>query len=149
MKRLLLLLTFWFFILSGFAQVVTIPDANFKAALLAHSPVIDLNSDGQIQVSEAVAFNGTMNVSSKSIANMTGVEEFINMKTLNCQSNQITILPTVGLSSLQNLWCTINKLTSLSVTNLASLQTLYCGSNLLTSITLVNLPALKEFGLLT
>lgn len=144
MRIFLLLFFSWFFILSGKAQIVNIPDANFKAALLAHSPVIDLNNDGQIQVSEAVGFTGTMNVSSKSITDMTGVAAFSNMTTLNCQSNQITILPTVGLTSLKNLYCTLNKLPSLSVINLLSLQTIYCGSNLLTSITVTNLPSLKE-----
>jgi len=145
MRILLLLTFFWFLLSSAKAQIVNIPDANFKNALLNHIPVINTNNDGEIQVSEATAFTGAMNVSNKNITNMTGVEAFANMVTLNCQTNQITVLPTVGLTSLQNLWCSYNKLTSLSVINLLSLKTLYCGPNLLTSVTLVNLPSLKEF----
>ena len=93
MKIFLLLLTFWFSILSGFAQIVTIPDANFKAALLAHSPVIDLNNDGQIQVSEAVAFTGTMSINSKNIADLTGINAFVNItrsSVANCGHDRMT-----------------------------------------------------------
>src|SRR5437868_4105025 len=71
MKKLLPFL----FTIAGFsstAQIVNIPDANFKTALLYHWPLIDLNHDGQIQVTEASAAT-QLNVPSKNIANMTGL----------------------------------------------------------------------------
>lgn len=145
MRIALLLLLSTFCIFSANAQVVNIPDVNFKNALLNHVPVINTNNDGEIQVSEALAFTGAMNVSNKNISNMTGVETFSNMVSLYCYSNQITSLSTVGLTSLQNLTCNSNKLTSLSAINLLSLKTLNCALNLLTSVTLTNLPALSEF----
>ena len=52
--------------------LVAIPDANFKAKLLANT-AINTNGDGQIQCSEAIAFTGTMNVSSSNIADLTGI----------------------------------------------------------------------------
>jgi hypothetical protein len=68
MKKYLYLLL----LLSGFsyAQIVTIPDANFKAKLLEASPTnviaynnggyikIDVNNDGEIQQSEALNVTG-------------------------------------------------------------------------------------------
>lgn len=42
-----------FFSSLSFSQIVSIPDANFKTALLNHTPAIDTNGDGEIQVSEA------------------------------------------------------------------------------------------------
>ena len=50
-------LFFFLLFLTGItnAQIVNIPDANFKAALIAYG--VDANNDGQIQVSEAQAMN--------------------------------------------------------------------------------------------
>jgi hypothetical protein len=42
------------------AQVVNIPDANFKAYLVGNYS-INTNHDSEIQVSEAVAFTGSIN----------------------------------------------------------------------------------------
>ena len=39
--------------LTAKAQIVDIPDTNFKNALLNHDPIIDINNDGEIQESEA------------------------------------------------------------------------------------------------
>jgi hypothetical protein len=55
------------------AQNVNIPDANFKAALIGNA-AINTNGDGEIQVSEAEAYTGGINVGSKGIADLTGVE---------------------------------------------------------------------------
>ncbi|RLD56411.1 MAG: hypothetical protein DRJ01_15280, partial [Bacteroidetes bacterium] len=73
------------------AQIVNIPDANFKNALINHNPVIDLNTDGEIQVSEAEAFNSGINVIGQGIVDMTGIEAFINIQTLTCMDNSIEI----------------------------------------------------------
>jgi hypothetical protein len=54
------------------AQNVTIPDANFKAALVGNL-AINTNADTEIQVSEAAAYTGAILVGSKSIANLTGI----------------------------------------------------------------------------
>jgi len=56
----------------AFAQNVNIPDQNFKKALLSHIHVIDTNNDGEIQVSEAEAFTGTIYVSKSNISNLIG-----------------------------------------------------------------------------
>ncbi len=145
--RLFLLLTLCvFFFFSAKAQIVNIPDANFKNALLNHSPVINSNNDGEIQVSEALAFTGTMNVSSKNIANMTGVEAFYNMAKLRCDSNQITTLSITNFPFLYELICSNNQLTSLTINNLPSLWQLYCSNNKIGSLTLNNFPALERFA---
>jgi hypothetical protein len=54
------------FALSVNVQIVNIPDANFKAALVANTN-ININSDTEIQVSEASSFTGAISVSSLSI----------------------------------------------------------------------------------
>jgi YVTN family beta-propeller protein len=57
------------------APVVFIPDANFKAALVANAS-INSNSDNEIQVTEAEDYLGTLNINGLSIVNLTGIEAF-------------------------------------------------------------------------
>ena len=59
--------------LVGFGQNVNIPDANFKAYLVGE-PSINTNGDSEIQVSEATAFNGTIDCSFLNISDLTGIE---------------------------------------------------------------------------
>ncbi len=77
------------------AQIVNIPDGNFKAYLVGNAS-INTNLDTEIQVSEATAFSGTINVASLSIANLTGIETFTALTALNISQNPIT---SVDLSS--------------------------------------------------
>jgi hypothetical protein len=57
MKMLALLLTILLVPFLLRAQIVHIPDANFKAALVGNSS-INTNGDDEIQVSEAEAYDG-------------------------------------------------------------------------------------------
>jgi hypothetical protein len=57
---------------------VKIPDAIFKAALVANT-TINTNGDNEISCTEAKAFTGNILVVDKSIADITGIEAFINM----------------------------------------------------------------------
>lgn len=128
------------------AQIVNIPDANFKNALLTHNPVIDLNADGQIQVSEAVAFTGTINVQYKNIANLTGINAFANITGLICAGNSLTSFILNNFPSLQLINCSGNAIGPLQLSNLPALTELNLDLNrFLTQYTLSlnNLPALK------
>lgn len=69
-------------------EIVNIPDANFKAKLIALG--IDANSDGQIQYTEASLITGTLNVSVSNIADLTGLEAFVNITGLYCAGNNLT-----------------------------------------------------------
>ncbi|WP_415375654.1 T9SS type A sorting domain-containing protein [Patiriisocius sp. Uisw_017] len=82
MKQLLLLLTFTI-TASSFAQIVNIPDPEFKQRLLNNSN-INTNGDGEIQVSEAEAFDGSILIgfpvsSTTNITDFTGIEFFTNV----------------------------------------------------------------------
>ena len=140
MKLLLLLLTLP---MIGFGQNVNIPDANFKAYLLGNT-AINTNGDNQIQVSEASAFNGTINCSSMNISNLTGIEAFVSLTYLACNSNQLTSLDVSTCTALIDLSCDLNQLTSLDVSNCSALTVLGCTNNLLTSLDLSACTALTE-----
>src|ERR1035437_1826890 len=121
------ILTF-FMVTNANAQNVNIPDANFKAALVADL-TINTNGDGEIQISEAVAYNGSIYVANIGISDMTGIESFPNINYLNCAQNNITNLDVSHNTALTYLGCYNNHLTSLDVSYNTALQQLYCFSN--------------------
>jgi len=62
-------------------QIVNIPETNFKNALIDEG--VDTNNDGEISNAEAEAIK-YLNVSDSDISNITGIEAFINLNTLDC-----------------------------------------------------------------
>jgi hypothetical protein len=145
MKRLYTFLILFFIVFIGKAQIINFPDAQFKARLLTsdvNNGVVtdfsgnffhlDVNYDGQIQVSEALLVK-EMNVGgqngSNMYSNMSGIEYFTNMLSLKCWGNPITSLNVSGLPQLKELNCWGTEITSLNLTNLINLEKLYCGAN--------------------
>ncbi len=183
MKKIIYLLLLF----SAFAnaQIVTIPDANFKAKLLQASPSnsiaaqtyvigsypavyakVDADNDGEIQVSEALSIQ-YLDLGGSDISDLTGIEQFVNLrylsclqndlttlnvslnvnlKFLNCTNNQIDQLNVSSLGSLHTLSCGSNDLTQLDVSNLINLKDLYCGANLLTNLNISNVPGLLSLN---
>tara|TARA_B100001758_G_scaffold247425_1_gene265192 strand:- start:71 stop:1474 length:1404 start_codon:yes stop_codon:yes gene_type:complete len=135
MKKLLLILLC--LPLIGFGQNVNIPDANFKAYLVGE-PSINTNGDSEIQVSEATAFNGTVNCYQMNISDLTGIEAFTALTYLHCIDNQLTSLDISQNTALIGLSCGENQLTSLDVSNNTSLVEFDCRDNLLTSLDVRN-----------
>src|SRR5690349_2617461 len=123
------------------AQNVYIPDANFKAALVA-TPSINTNGDGEIQTSEASAFTGTIRVSNKDIDDLTGIEAFTRVTSLWCDNNNLTSLNLSSNSALVALRCNHNQLTMLDVSSNVHLKDLQCYVNAITSLDVSNNPEL-------
>ena len=112
------------------AQNVNIPDVNFKNALLSHTPTIDTNGDGEIQVSEATAFTDTIKVGLKNISDLTGIEAFTNLIGLNCMIlDSLTSLDVSKNVKLEYLQCGGNRLSSLDVSKNTELRSLDCSMN--------------------
>jgi len=162
MKKLRLILIIVFVGFVGNAQIVNIPDANFKATLLsayygnqiastdtpdvngnvANYNRIDINNDGEIQVSEALAITH-LDVFGSQIADLTGIESFSNLQFLGCSSNQLTNLNISGLINIRVLECYDNQLSGLNVSTLTNLQYLDCRNNALSSLNVNGLTGLK------
>ena len=135
MKKLLLILLC--LPILGFGQNVYIPDANFKAYLVGE-PSINTNGDSEIQVSEATAFNGSINCANMNIADLTGIEYFTSLTELNCKNNQLTSLDVNSNTALLSLRCFQNDITSLDVSNNTSLTALLCGNQQLINLDVRN-----------
>ncbi len=147
MKTTLLLSIAIILALFANAQDVNIPDANFKAALLAHDPVINTNMDGEIQVSEAEAFTGSIIVANQTHSDLSGYEAFIAIDGLYCENNQLTILDVSNNTALRYLVCFSNQLTTLDVSNKYHIRYFDCRDNQLTSLKIKNITVLESITL--
>ena len=103
----------------------------------------DVNGDSRVSMSEAAAVH-VMNLYSKHIKSLNGIEYFANLTSLQCGANKLTSLDVSKNTALQSLDCNHNKLTSLDVSKNSALQTLNCESNQLTSLDVSKNTALKE-----
>ncbi|QBZ98629.1 DUF7619 domain-containing protein [Flavobacterium sangjuense] len=183
MKKLYAFTAFFIGLIST-AQIVSIPDANFKAKLLQASPTnpiasaeeyisypavntfvsIDTNSDGEIQLSEALAIK-FLNINASNISNLEGISSFSNLtdlycgenhltslslnasqnlKGLGCYDNQLTTLDLTIFPNLKGIDCRFNQLTTLNVNGLIHLEGIVCSSNQLTSLDISNLPSFLD-----
>ncbi|QSS96879.1 T9SS type A sorting domain-containing protein [Psychroflexus sp. ALD_RP9] len=124
-------------LLSAMAQNVNIPDANFKSYLLADT-AINTNSDSEIYVAEAQAFTGTISATGLGITDLTGIEAFVNITTLEVYSNSLTSLDVSNNINLIRLHCADNQITELDVSNIPSLNQVHCQNNQLEELNIAN-----------
>ncbi len=159
MKKIYLLLL----LVAGFAeaQIVNIPDVNFKARLLSSSTSnaiasdgsgaylkIDANGDGEIAVTEAqVVVNlNVSTISDPDITSLTGIAAFTNLKSLNCALNTITAINTADLAGLEIFDCSENQITSLDLTPISGLLQLFVNTNPLSTLNLTGLGSLQTLN---
>ena len=155
MKNYYILLIPLLFSFTIHAQIIDIPDANFKNALVNTDCVdtdddgdadsdADTNNDGELSVAEAEAINNLW-VVNKSISSLVGIEYFINLIELECQVNQLTTLDVSLLSNLTLLKCRSNQLTTINVNGLSNIIELDCRNNQLSELNINTLSNLESF----
>ena len=120
-----------FSIASGVNPYVTIPDVNFEKALVALK--IDDAQDGKLLITSAQKVT-RLEVSSKQIASLQGIETFTNLAYLDIRTNALTTIDISKATSLSALLGNDNKLTSLDVSKNVALKYLDCSANLLTAL---------------
>jgi len=124
----------------GFSQIVSIPDVNFKNALVNDNVVdtdnngtydsdADLNNDGEIQVSEAESVI-SLNVNHKNITSLEGIASFSNLTKLYCTDNPFIELNLSSLINLETLRCwDIDQVVSIDLSSNINLISLECDVN--------------------
>jgi len=140
MKNFLLVFVLLSTVVSN-AQIVNIPDPNFKAALLEING-LDVNADGEIQVSEAEAASAIV-VSDKNISDLTGIEAFVNISQLYVNFNDLTTIDISNNTNLIELLIEFNQLESLDVSNNPRLLWLWFSGNNVSEIDLSNNPDIQ------
>lgn len=119
---------------------IKIPDNNFRSVLVEGG--FDINGDGFINPDEAASVL-SLDVSHNNIEDMTGIEAFVNLDTLNCAGNHLTSLDVSKSVALKWLLCQENVLTSLDLSQNHALELLNCSDNHLDSLVVTNYPTLR------
>ena len=86
----------------------------------------------------------SLNIEGKNLTDISGIEYFTNLTSLDCGNNQLTALPVEKLTKLTELSCFDNQLTALPVENLTQLTTLSCSNNQLTALLVEKLSKLTN-----
>ena len=121
------------------ASSTYVPDDNFEQAL------IDLGYDSVLDdsvLTTNISGVDSLDVSGKSISDLTGIEDFSALTKLNCKSNALTSLDVSSNTALNELKCQYNQLTSLDVSQNTALTLLNCGANDLDTLDVSNNTAL-------
>ncbi|WP_299334109.1 T9SS type A sorting domain-containing protein [uncultured Psychroserpens sp.] len=111
------------------AQIIDIPDANFKNALVNDNVAfiggsngltdVDTNNDGEIQLNEALAVS-FLNISNKNITSLEGIQHFSNVTDFYARHNNIVDLDLSFLTSIGDLLLDNNPMESLDLSNLVN-----------------------------
>ncbi len=130
-----------------------IPDDNFEQALidLGYDDVLD---DYVFTIN--IASIETLSISNKNISDLTGIEDFVDLKSFTCANNQLTNidlsqnieLTIINLNhnqlenldvsnniALTNLDCSYNQISNLDISQNTGITVLYCQNNTLSSLT--------------
>ena len=127
-------LVFVFLFLSNiYSQTTAIPDTNFEQALIDLGIDSDATINGSVLTADISGVN-SLNVSTKNISDLTGIEDFAGLTSLDCRENQLVNLDISKNIALTDLECRLNQLTNLDVSKNIALTSLDCRSNQLTSL---------------
>ena len=125
-------------------QWTYIPDLNFQAALIAAPYSVTFPIPNYCLTSDINTITNLV-VTGSSIADLTGIEDFALLDTLNCALNDLTSLDVSYNTNLTVLYCYSNQLTSLDVSGATALTGLHCYLNQLTSLDVSNNTSLTMF----
>ncbi|MGQ7946823.1 T9SS sorting signal type C domain-containing protein [Flavobacterium sp. WC2509] len=148
------------------AQYTSIPDPNFELALIREGYDSDGNVNGHVLTSDISSVKD-LDVFLSDITDLTGIQDFSSLQTLQCGSNsltgslnlsmlthltkielwdnQLTSINVTGLTNLTYLDCYFNSISSLDVSTLTNLTYLDCSYNSLTSLDVRGLNSLNTF----
>ncbi|WP_315821498.1 hypothetical protein [Paraflavitalea speifideaquila] len=133
-----------FFTGSALAQNVKFPDPNFKKACIYAE--VDLNGDGEIQVSEAQKVT-KLYVDKRNIENLTGIKRFTNLEEFGFYYNDIRNVDLSGLKKLRAVYGFDTKLESINLQGCTNVEGIFLNYNALRQIDLTGLTKLKELEL--
>jgi uncharacterized protein YjbI with pentapeptide repeats len=107
-------------------EEIKINDHAFLDALIEQG--VDINADGIISPAEAQTIS-KLDLNGKGIIDMTGIESFINLDSLYCESNEFTWINLSECRKLRVLYCSHGRLRTLDVSNNPLLVDLACERN--------------------
>ncbi|MGB0892067.1 MAG: ELWxxDGT repeat protein [Flavobacteriaceae bacterium] len=119
------------YVYNPFSNQTYVPDNNFEQDL------IDLGYDDVLDdyvITSNINTITNLNLENKNISDLTGIEAFTSLKTLNVKNNLLASLDLSMLTTLEELNCAKNEITNLNIKRNQSLKNLYCENNRLSNL---------------
>ena len=119
-----------------------IPDDNFEQRL------IDLGFDNTLDNYVNTSSIDTVTyliLTGKSISDLTGLEDFINLYYLDCDYNNLTNLDVSANTALFNLDCSDNNIINVNINGLTVLNDFYCSRNNIEILDVSSATSLRSF----
>lgn len=155
--------------ISALAQPVTIPDASFRSRVLSQVSGTSEVGNQVVFTTPAVTDVTALDLSFASITDLTGIEAFAGLVSLNCGFNpslgvidvsnnllleELSVFScglsgTLDLTSnpaLRFLSVQLNSLTGIDISNCPLLEEFNCNFNQLTALDMTNKPLLRSFA---
>ena len=125
-------------------RLTYMPDNNFEDYIeTTYGNSSDILDDNFVRT-DIIENITTLNIPSKNIENLRGIEDFTSLERLYCYFNELTTLDLSTNTQLEYLNCNSNQLTSLNISANSVLRYLYCVNNQLTEL---DLSANTELGI--
>lgn len=125
------------------AQVTLIPDPRFEQELinlgLDVAPV-----NGSVPRANISAIT-SLDVANRNITDLTGIQDFVSLRSLACNNNNLATLDLSKNTALQSILCDRNQLIALDVSKNTALTNLSCTNNRLTSLDVTKNILLRSF----
>lgn len=122
-----------------------IPDINFEKKLIALG--IDTDGENGKVATSNILYIKDLDVSSSSIKDLTGIQDFISLERLSSKSNQLTTLDLSKNTALYSLTADSNSLTTVNITGNQALTTLSLSSNRIADLDISKNTALNYLDL--
>lgn len=116
------------------AQNTLISDQNFEQTLINLG--YDIGSPDGSVITANINSITNLNISNNNISDLSGIEDFTSLVSLNCANNQLTSLDLSQNTQLDTIICSDNDLTYLNVTQNSFLKYIDCDTNNLQNIDL-------------
>ncbi|WP_100610517.1 T9SS type B sorting domain-containing protein [Confluentibacter lentus] len=130
----LVIITLTYFV--GTAQNTFVPDDNFEQALIDLG--LDFGALDDYVPTANISAITDLDVNNLNISDLTGIEDFAALSTLNCDQNNLTSLDVTQNTNLTQLFCRNNQLTTLDTSQNTLLNILWVEENQLNSLDVSN-----------
>lgn len=116
-------------------SITLIPDPNFEQRLIALNIDTDGVSNGQVFTADISSLTN-LTIVAAGITNLTGIEDFISLTSLNVSFNQLTNIDLSNNINLTNLTANDNQLATIDISHNINLKTLNFEQNSIVNLDL-------------
>ena len=122
-----------------------VPDDAFEAFLELNGMGDGIDNNNFVST-DKISSVTVLDINTKGIADLTGIEDFSSLQDLNCATNSLIYLDLSSNTDLTTLNCATNQINSLNISGNTALITIDCSANLLTDLDFGSNPNLTSLN---